>query len=104
MRAGRMISSLTDKCRSLWNLCWLVMRSLTGAAGAFLRGDRSRARGYLHLAADATHLDLAHAAMTLSRLLPFRPRLDSDVDRILIVKLDRIGDMVNTTPVFDILK
>jgi ADP-heptose:LPS heptosyltransferase len=30
--------------------------------------------------------------------------LPSHLDRILIVKLDRIGDMVNTTPVFDFLK
>jgi ADP-heptose:LPS heptosyltransferase len=48
--------------------------------------------------------DLLSLIVGSQRLLPLWPKPKADIDRILIVKLDRIGDMVTTTPVFDALR
>jgi ADP-heptose:LPS heptosyltransferase len=89
------------KIWSLLKLCWIVGRETLLAGVAWLRRDGS-AEDHLRTAAIALHDDLLQLLAAGQRR--FGPRPGSDIDRILIVKLDRIGDMVNTTPVFDALK
>jgi len=50
------------------------------------------------------HDDLLLLIAAVQRRLPFWPKPGRQTRRILIVKLDRIGDMVATTPVFDALR
>jgi heptosyltransferase-2/heptosyltransferase-3 len=50
------------------------------------------------------HDDLLQIVAALQRLVPLWPMPKPDLDRILIVKLDCIGDMVVTTPILDILR
>jgi ADP-heptose:LPS heptosyltransferase len=50
------------------------------------------------------HEDLLGAVVAVQQLVPGWRQPTRDLDRILIVKLDRIGDMVTTTPVFDALR
>jgi ADP-heptose:LPS heptosyltransferase len=97
-----MMRSLVAAIRSLLKLLGIVVREAAGAAKACLRGDLVRARAHVFRLSDAVHLDLAQAMRAVNGRL--YPTLDADIDRILIIKLDRIGDMVNTTPVFDVLR
>jgi ADP-heptose:LPS heptosyltransferase len=94
---------LFNKSRSLLRLCWVLLRDLSGALRALLKGDTPSAGGHLRNFALSLHEDLLNTLMALQRKLPFWKALGPDIDRILIVKIDRIGDMVVTTPVFDIL-
>lgn len=64
-----------------------------------------------HLAAEETriltiliHDDVVQIVVAMEKLLSLWRAPTKAMDRILIVKLDRIGDMVNTTPVFDALR
>jgi ADP-heptose:LPS heptosyltransferase len=52
----------------------------------------------------AVHNDILQGIAALQRVVPFWRVPGPELDRILIVKLDRIGDMVTTTPVFDALR
>jgi ADP-heptose:LPS heptosyltransferase len=87
--------------RSIWGLFALFARGMMRATGSLSRRDSTAAANHVRFALLALHDDLA----TLAALLKNTGRLPPAemIDRILIVKLDRVGDMVNTTPVFDFL-
>lgn len=90
--------------RSLFRICWIVLRELAQAALSLLRGDTASAAGHVRVLALSTHEDLLNTIVAVQRRLPFWRQPAPDLDRILIVKLDRIGDMVTTTPVFAALR
>src|SRR5438105_11242137 len=90
--------------RSLLKLCWLVLRETALTAYALLRADFPLAGIHFRILATSIHEDLLQFLAALQRRLPFLRLPDPRIDRILIVKLDRIGDMVTTTPVFDALR
>jgi ADP-heptose:LPS heptosyltransferase len=83
---------------------WLVVHRLFLILGNLLAGRLTRAANHTRELVGSVHEDLTKTVVALQRLLPFWGTPGRDVDRILIVKLDRIGDMVNTTPVFDALR
>src|SRR5438132_1156627 len=89
--------------RSFLKLCWLVFREIGLTAYALLRGEFPLAGIHFRILAASIHEDLLQLLAALQRRLPFWRLPDARIDRILIVKLDRIGDMVTTTPVFDAL-
>jgi ADP-heptose:LPS heptosyltransferase len=89
--------------RSLLKLCWLVMRESALTAYALLRADFRLAGIHFRILATSIHEDLLQIVVALQRRLPLWRLPSRDIERILIVKLDRIGDMVTTTPVFDAL-
>jgi ADP-heptose:LPS heptosyltransferase len=89
--------------RSLLKLCWLVMRESALTAYALLRADFPLAGIHFRILATSIHEDLLQIVVALQRRLPLWRLPSRDIERILIVKLDRIGDMVTTTPVFDAL-
>lgn len=72
------------------------------AFGCALKGRGVECGEHLRLALQAVHDDLATFASQRKQSAPL-PRPDQ-IREILIVKLDRVGDMVNTTPVFDKLR
>jgi len=91
--------------RQLWRsaigLLSVIVRHFGSAARCALTRRSDEAAEHVRFAFQALHDDLAAlAAMRHQGVLPSQ----RDVDRILIVKLDRVGDMVNTTPVFDALR
>lgn len=89
---------------SCGKLVWLVVAGCAQALAGLVRGDISRASSHIRGIADVLHEDLTKAVAAVQKVLPLW-RIDTQrVDRILIIKLDRIGDMVNTTPVFDALR
>lgn len=87
--------------QSLWGLSRILGHELSLAIICHIRGNRVAAADHLRFAILTLHDDLS----TLAGQLKSTSNLPSAnlVDRILIVKLDRVGDMVNTTPVFDFL-
>src|SRR5438132_5336760 len=89
--------------RSFLKLCWLVFREIGLTAYALLRGEFPLAGIHFRILATSIHEDVLQFLVALQRRLPFWRLHDGQIDRILIVKLDRIGDMVTTTPVFDAL-
>jgi ADP-heptose:LPS heptosyltransferase len=89
--------------RSLLKLCWLVIRESALTAYALLRADFQLAGIHFRILATSIHEDLLQLLMALQGHLPFWHFPNRDIERILIVKLDRIGDMVTTTPAFDAL-
>jgi lipopolysaccharide heptosyltransferase II len=97
--------TMTAKVRRLWrSICGLVQalaRELGAAAACALTGRPGESAEHVRFALLALHDDLATlaAARWYGVALPSSDR----VDKILIVKLDRIGDMVNTTPMFELL-
>jgi len=66
-----------------------------------VRAQWARAADHSRELACFVHEDLVKGLVAVQGLLPFWSMPGKDLDSILIVKLDRIGDMVNTTPVFD---
>lgn len=88
--------------RSLLGLIRIQIKQLGLAALYLLQGRRRQAEEHVRIALQALHDDLAALAARgyESRNLPSA----AEVSRILIVKLDRVGDMVNTMPVFDFLR
>jgi ADP-heptose:LPS heptosyltransferase len=90
--------------RSLGKLCCIILRDTLAISGALLRGDITAAGGRTRLLAVSVQDDLVSIIVAVQRLLPLWRLPRRDVDRILIVKLDRLGDMVTTTPVFDALR
>jgi ADP-heptose:LPS heptosyltransferase len=89
--------------RSLIKLFGLVIAESLRIVGAVVRGDFPSAAEHARVLAMVVHEDAAQIVVALQQTLPFWRAPRGDVDRILVVKLDRIGDMVNTTPVFDAL-
>ena len=94
-RFSRKIYSLAGLLRILAREVWNALRSL-------LMGRRDEGRDHARFALQALHEDLAAFAGLRHSGSPLPA--PQQTHRILIVKLDRIGDMVNTTPVFDIIK
>ena len=78
-----------------------LTREATHAVGCLLQGKNTEAREHLRFALQGLHEDLASLAASRARGAPLPAR--DLTTRILIVKLDRVGDMVNTAPVFDFL-
>jgi ADP-heptose:LPS heptosyltransferase len=85
-------------------LAWLVVAGCAQALAALLRGNTSRAAIHVREVAGVLHEDLTKAVVAVQKILPLWPTDAETVERILVVKLDRIGDMVNTTPIFDALR
>lgn len=88
--------------RSFFGLIRLLGREMTLAAWCLLRGNRTDSREHLRFALQGLHEDLASLAGGRSPGAPLPSR--EMTSRVLLVKLDRVGDMVNTAPVFDFLR
>jgi len=82
----------------------MVILQVGRVISALLRGELDIAAVQTRALAILVHDDVAQMLAALQSLLPFWHLQNADIDRILVVKLDRIGDMVNTTPVFDALR
>lgn len=98
---GNMVGFL-KLLRSFFGLTTLLSRELGLAASCALRGNKDDSREHLRVALQGLHEDLASLAGRRAYGSPL-PAPET-VSKILIVKLDRVGDMVNTTPVFDYLQ
>jgi ADP-heptose:LPS heptosyltransferase len=98
-----MIRAAISAVRSLAKLCWTILRGLTLSLVAILRCDFASAGGYMRALAIYLHDDVLQGIVALQGIRQ-RRLTPSQVKKILIVKLDRIGDMVTTTPVFDALR
>src|SRR5579884_3995092 len=104
-RAGAgMIRSVTKLMGSLLNLLGIFVRELAQVTAALLKRDWHVAGEHARSLYLSTHEDVLNAVVALQRRLPLWREPRRDIDRILIVKLDRIGDMVTTTPVLDALR
>jgi ADP-heptose:LPS heptosyltransferase len=90
--------------RSATKLSSIVIANVCAAVRSATRGDLRIAKEYLRTAGLFIHDDLVQIIVAIQNRFPFRRSLPSKIDRILIVKLDRIGDMVNITPVLDVLR
>lgn len=90
--------------RSAAKLTSIVIRNLGSALRSAARRDVLTAGEHLRTAAIFLHDDLVQLIVAVQRKLLGPNRLQKRVDRILIVKLDRIGDMVNVGPVLDALR
>ena len=88
--------------RSFVRLIKLVVQELGIATVKLLRGHHLEARAHSRAALQILHEDLASIATLCCVARQNKARDESP--RILIIKLDRVGDMVNTTPVFDVLR
>ena len=88
--------------RSAMGLTKFLMTQLLGALRCFLTGKGEEGTELIRLALQGLHDDVA--TIIASRYRDAPPLLPNEVARILIVKLDRLGDMVNTTPVFEFLR
>jgi heptosyltransferase-3 len=90
--------------RSFLKLWWVVLAETGRTLAALARGDWTAAGGHARVVAIRLHDDLMALVNAVQGTVPLWPVPGAGIDRILIVKLDRIGDMVNTTPVFDALR
>jgi ADP-heptose:LPS heptosyltransferase len=90
--------------RSATKLASIVIRCILAALRSGARGDTQTAKEYLRSAALSVHDDLVQINVALQRVVLGSKRLPANLDRILIVKLDRIGDMINAGPVLDALR
>jgi heptosyltransferase-3 len=93
--------------RRLWSFAkpwWILIRETIRIVGALVRGNTSLAAERARVLGVSMEYDLQLMVAAVQRVLPFWPKPNFDIDRILIVKLDRIGDMVTTTPAFDVLR
>ncbi len=79
---------------SLVNLICLVSPGLLSEIRAWLKGDEERAAAEFASALIYLHDDLASIGQRVSQRL----HRDESPARILVVELDRLGDMVNVTP------
>lgn len=99
------MGSIVKGFRSLWTLGRLTGQQLAQAVWCLLRGDRRGSAEHVRAAMLYVHNDLLQVVVALQGRLPFWKAPErASVDRVLIVKLDRIGDMVTTMPVFDALR
>jgi ADP-heptose:LPS heptosyltransferase len=97
------VRGLLKRVRGVAKLGGIVLVELCLILRALVRGQWDRAADHTRKLAGIVHEDLVKVIVALQRVLPLWPPSRGAIDRILIVKLDRIGDMVNTTPVFDAL-
>ena len=88
--------------KSASRLIHLLGRELSNAVKCFAAGKPLEGRNHIRLALQIVHEDCLAVISAFSGSVP--TAASSESIRILIVKLDRVGDMVNTTPVFQILK
>lgn len=98
------MSGLRRVVFGILKLQWLLLRDCGLILVSLAKWDLQSAGERVRMVTETLHEDLVKGIVGLQRLLRFRRRIPETVDRILIVKLDRIGDMVNTTPVFDVLR
>lgn len=90
--------------RSATKLASIVGRYLWSALRSAARGNVRAAHDDLRAVGIFLHDDLAQLIVAVQRKLLGPNQLPRRMDRILIVKLDRIGDMVNVGPVLDALR
>lgn len=90
--------------RSAVKLVLIVLCSLWRSIRSLLSGDAEAAAEHARSLVISIHEDLLSLLVVVQRRLPWVRKSTERINRILIVKLDRIGDMVNTTPVFDALR
>jgi heptosyltransferase II len=93
-----------NKVRAVCKLVVLLLRDAGRITRALVCGDWHRAAEEARHLAVFLHDDLVKGVVAVQQLVPLWRRPRPDVDRILVVKLDRIGDMVNTVPVLDALR
>lgn len=98
-----MVHSLIKASCSLAKSVWVLLVQTTKIATAVVKGDFADARGHARILYLSLHEDCLKTSVAIQNRLPLWRKPGRDIDRILIVKLDRIGDMVTTTPVFDTL-
>src|SRR5439155_26277039 len=91
------------RLKSLFKLLWIIFRHSACIARAALMREPRMMGVHARLLAEAIHEDLLQLLIAGPRFC-LRTVPGSHVRRILLVKLDRIVDMVNTTPVFDALR
>jgi ADP-heptose:LPS heptosyltransferase len=89
---------------SLSKFFWIIIRETGRIFFALVCGNFRLAGERARVLAISAHNDMVLMISALQRVLRIWPTPKPDIDRILIVKLDRIGDMVTTTPVFDVLR
>src|SRR5439155_15325066 len=100
-----MISTLVRAVRPIVRVVGLMAAAAGRIAWLLVRGRIHDAAEETRLILIVAHDDCATLLALVQRALGRHRRLRGrELDRILIVKLDRIGDMVNTTPVFDALR
>jgi hypothetical protein len=85
-------------------LLLIIGGSIAVIVRAFFQRQRSVATAQTRLLLLAIHDDLLKAVVALQKRLWRWETPIECIDRVLIIKLDRIGDMVNTTPAFDALQ
>jgi heptosyltransferase-3 len=95
---------LARAANAVVKLLVLVVREAFLCLATLICGKREKAAFHARRVCDVLHEDLVKVILAVQRLLPLWRRPAATIDRILIIKLDRIGDMVNTTPVFDVLR
>lgn len=93
---------MSNVLRSAVNLAAQCFELIGRAASSAVKGDRKAAADYIRALAIFVHDDLVSFIIKFRRPATFDGT--NGPDRILVIKLDRIGDMVNTTPVFDALR
>ena len=96
------MADLRKPLRSFFGLLKFIAREIGLAAYCMLRGKRDDSREHIRFALQGLHEDLASFAGRRVHGKPLPP--PPMISKILVVKLDRVGDMVNTTPVFDFLR
>jgi ADP-heptose:LPS heptosyltransferase len=89
--------------RSFVKLGSMIGREAGCAIRAVLRGDCQTASAHVRALGNFLHDELLTVLVAAQKHLRLWPAPGRDIDRILVIKLDRIGDMVLTTPVFDAL-
>lgn len=102
----RMTKQLTRALKPLRSIIGLLRVSFLHAGrsvAACLRADREAAGVHFRNLLLTLLDDASRALVALQRIMPGRRQVARRVDRILVVKLDRIGDMVTTLPAFDAL-
>ena len=90
--------------RSAVKLTWIVICETFLACRALMSVDVRTAKDHLRRAVTSVHDDLVQLIVGLQRLILGSHRVPATLNRILIVKLDRVGDMINTTPVLNALR
>jgi ADP-heptose:LPS heptosyltransferase len=88
---------------SISKLAAIVLASTARIAGALLRGRLRLAAEHTRVLMWTVHQDALQFVVLVQRILSRGRVPRRDIDRVLVIRLDRIGDMVNTTPVLDAL-
>lgn len=90
--------------RSFVNLSRIVAAQTWRVGAALFRGDAELAGAHVRSLLLALLDDACQALVQAQRLICRRTLRSENVDRILIIKLDRLGDMVTGSPVIDALR